>query len=106
MMRRCSVMRMPLDAHRASILDFGVFTRSSQPPIIRPGQWRVYCGKNCVESDQIAAQHQGGGGNAWGLLIVAGAPPDLTKSRPMVEPARRFVVLVDLKKYGLDTKTG
>src|SRR3954469_22437443 len=40
------------------------------------------------------------------LLVVARTPPDLAKASPLVEPPRRFVVLVDFKEHRVGAQPG
>src|SRR3954451_4206298 len=104
MTRRCSVMRMPLDAHRDSILVFDVLTRCllgvdhnfPGPRGQASAKAHVYLGPDSdfFSSHQVAPKHQGCGSLTIIFLVIAGSPSDLVKPRPTVEPPRRLVVLV------------
>src|SRR5689334_11728537 len=87
MMRRCSVMRMPLEAQRASMsLDLVTVTT-----ILR--NYRI-----AQMASQVAAQHEGGGNLAGAIAVVALPPSDLAESRTRVEAVGRHVLLVDFEK--------
>ena len=51
-----------------------------------------------LSSSKIAAQDEGGAGIFAGLCIIALTHPDLGKSEPGIEAARRKIVLIDLEE--------
>src|SRR5262245_30923188 len=87
MMRRCSVMRIPLARHWASIfVGFTALTAISCPyPIIR--------------SNQVAAKHQGHRGLTTLARVISRAPPDLAEAAARIKPASRGIVLIDFEEY-------
>src|SRR5262245_40989704 len=105
MTRRCSVMRMPLALHRASMsLGFGAFTTLLRPIAIsrrsRGIHW-VQCrptptGPRGSSSREIAAQNKGSGAARW--RIISFTASDLLEPRAVVESARRYVALLHLEK--------
>src|ERR1700750_503038 len=96
MTRRCSVMRMPVAAQRASIPvgfgadeDFNAVMDSclaGTPSATRRILRQVAAHQKCIRSF------------AAGLSIVAFAASDDGKSRTFVEPPRRLIVFFDLEK--------
>src|SRR5436190_17187023 len=100
--RRCSVMRIPLDVQRASMLVLGAVTNSSWVPIIRLRVKAVHC----VNSSEVAPQHQCGRGVVAALLVVAGPPANLAEAGPPIEPPCWFVVLVDFEEHRVRAKSG
>src|SRR6476469_1413799 len=86
-------MRIPLDVQRASMLVLGAVTNSSWVPIIRLRVKAVHC----VNSSEVAPQHQCGRGVVAALLVVAGPP---------IEPPCWFVVLVDFEEHRVRAKSG
>src|ERR1700726_2180759 len=97
MTRRCSVIRMPVAAQRASMPEgfsadgdfravIGCFLEgalSATPHILR----------------QVSAHQKGVQLLAAGFLIIALAASDDGKSRPFVQPPCRLVIFLDLQKY-------
>src|SRR5579863_2178552 len=99
MTRRCSVMRMPVAAQRASMpvafsvgVDFRavMILRSDNPP----------CSATARALRQVAAHQQGVQLFPAGLPVIAFAAPDDTKSAALVKPPRRLVVFLDLEEDG------
>src|SRR4051794_35067617 len=100
MTRRCSVMRMPVAAQRASIpvafsgVDFKA-VMASKPcneacsATVR-GLRQVAPHQDCVQL--VAAR----------LLIIAFAAPCHGKSGLVVEPPRRLIVFLDFEEHGAD----
>src|SRR5471030_2900546 len=97
MMRRCSVMRMPLAAHRASIFLFSELRLSGVATItpLRPS-YHI--------SGKIAAQHQRGGGFAPGHLIIVGTARYFVKAGAVIEPHGGLIVFIDFQEYGARAK--
>src|SRR5579872_4886349 len=110
MTRRCSVMRMPVAAQRASIsvgsagADFSAVIFDSSP------------GVGCSHSSsfsvtmrilrQVAPHQQGICGFLTALPVIVLAASDDGKPRPLVEPPGRLVVLFYLQKYRSHTPGG
>src|SRR5947209_5395678 len=104
MTRRCSVIRMPLAAHSASMfaLDSAMPHSVAVPPCViimkeAPGAKSAAL-IAWLRSPEVAAQHQGGSRGAPRLRIVAVAASDLVERAARVEPARGYVVVIDLEK--------
>src|ERR1051325_6208854 len=86
MVRRCSVMRMPLAAHSASILVLSVAGVVVIKPILTQ------------RTSEITAQNQRRGGLAAGPLVIIGPPRHFAKAGTVVELDRSGVVLVDFEE--------
>src|SRR5215475_9137936 len=104
MTRRCSVMRMPLATHWASILaGFPTITSSSAP---RPHHRILGRAGPCEPQPgnllKVAPQHQRSGRGAGGVLVIARAAADLVEAGMVVQFQRRAVAVLDLEKHGAD----
>src|SRR6266566_2979558 len=104
MTRRCSVIRMPLAAHSASMfaLDSAMPHSVAVPACViitkeAPGA-KSAAFIAWLRSREVAAQHQGGSRRASRPRIVTGAASDLAERIAGVEPARGYVVVIDLEK--------
>src|SRR5579863_6349711 len=112
MTRRCSVIRMPVAAQRASIsvgsagADFsavifdwspGLFSGCSRSSSFS-GTWRIL--------RQVAPHQQGICGFLTALLVIVLAASDDGKPHPLVEPPGRLVALFYLQKYRSHTPGG
>src|SRR5690348_1774072 len=110
-------MRMPLEAHKASMLVFGAVTSSSATDHKTRAVGRPSRPMLCVIparlskpadddgfSHQIAPQHQRGRGAVAALAVIAGPPPHLAKTGARVKPARRRVVLIHFEKHRAGAK--
>src|ERR1700674_5426158 len=94
MIRRCSVIRIPLATHWASMpLCFSTVTGFS----VDATSYERGQNPSIATSDQIAAQHQRRGG-AGAALVVSLAPADLVEPGPGIEMTGRGVALVDLEQ--------
>src|SRR5665213_1866164 len=105
MVRRCSVIRMPLAAQSASILRFSgaffptVATMSLPLPPYSITQTRH-------NSDQVSAQHQRGSGVAPGARVIIGAAGYFMKTGAVIKADSRRVMFIDFQKYGARAQTG
>src|SRR3954451_2534518 len=86
MVRRCSVMRMPLAAHSASILVLSVAGVVAINPILSQ------------RASEITAQNERRRRFAASALIITGPPRHLAKAGAVVKLVRSGVVLVDFEK--------
>src|SRR5262252_8886409 len=110
--RRCSVMRMPLALHRASMsLGFGAFTTLLRATAIsRQGaeiHWissRDRCRGGSPLQRLLPITADRGGGPAH--LIVRISPPDFSKTRTAIKSKRRDIALVDLEKNAARAERG
>src|ERR1700722_7638706 len=98
-------MRMPLAAHSASILRLSARVLSVVATFVflQPGFHNI---SSAPRSDQIAAQHQRGGGLASGAGIVVGAAGYLMKSGAIIKPDCRRIVFVDFQEHGARAQSG
>src|ERR1700731_838917 len=99
MTRRCSVMRMPVAAQRASIpvaLSAGVDFRA----VMGFSPSAKTLSATAGASGQVAAHQQGFQLFPVRLPVIALAASGDTKSGPLVEPSRRLIVFLDLEEYG------
>src|SRR5665213_1538136 len=110
MVRRCSVIRMPLAAQSASILLFSgaffptVATMSLPLPPYSITQTGVTQTRH--NSDQVSAQHQRGGGLAPGARVIIGAAGYFMKTGAVIKADGRRVMFVDFQKYGARAQAG
>ena len=105
MMRRCSVMRMPLATHCAS-MKFGLVlghdnTRRCPASASWPAPMRVHYQARSRRSTSAAWRAL-----ALALRVVARPAADLAKSRAGVELARRLVILVHFEEHGAHAEPG
>src|SRR5882762_2444729 len=105
MTRRCSVIRMPVAAQRASmpeavgaVWDFNAVMIAA---LERTGLFATLGILRQVSSHQKRVPLF-----PAGLLVIAFAPSDDGKSGPFVEPPRRRVVFFDLQKNAAHTMAG
>src|SRR5450432_3690786 len=99
MTRRCSVMRIPVAAQRASIpvalragVDFSAVMDFSPSAKTRSATDR--------RLRQVAAHQKGVQLFPAGLPVIALAAPGNAKSGPFVQPSRRLVIFLDFEEYG------
>src|SRR4029077_11545156 len=102
MTRRCSVMRMPVAAQRAS-MPVALVAGEDLSTVIGclPGWLIVISMLRQVPSHQKCVQLF-----PVRLLIVAFAVADHHESGAIVEPPRRLVIFLNLQKYGADAAAG
>src|SRR3974390_1755473 len=107
MVRRCSVIRIPLAAQRDSISEgclSKLLTAASHRlsgALLAPSPSR----RICFPSIEVAAQHQRRSQFAAGMRIVIRTPADLAEPGPAVETERGLVALVYLQKHRSDTRS-
>src|ERR1700731_3088171 len=121
MTRRCSVMRMPVAAQRASIpealsagVDFSAVmclalgNSASTANLERfQAKWKpVRVCATARGSRQVAAHQKGVQLFPAGLPVIALAVPGDRKSRPFVQPARRLIIFLDLQEHGAHAAAG
>src|SRR5215212_2521015 len=124
MMRRCSVMRMPLAAHWASIwVGFGTIASAllrwlhhriagrdgpseRHPRKVHARFRQRSCSSNKAGSAEVAPQHARRQRRHRLVHVVARPPADLAKTGTVVEPERRLVPLLDLEKHRANTEAG
>src|ERR1700722_3778684 len=121
MTRRCSVMRMPVAAQRASIpealsagVDFSAVmclalgNSASTANLERfQAKWKpVRVCATARGSRQVAAHQKGVQLFPAGLPVIALAAPGDGKSRPFVQPARRLIIFLDLQEHGAHAAAG
>src|SRR6185437_4172149 len=98
--RRCSVMRMPVAAQRASMpVAFGAGDDFNTVMEFLP------CGGRCATSAilrQVAADRKCIQVFPAGLLIIALAASDDSKAASLIKPQRRCVIFLYLQKYAPD----
>src|SRR5450432_2479874 len=105
MTRRCSVMRIPVAAQRASMpvalsadVDFSAvmdFSPSAKTRSATDGRLR-----------QVAAHQKGVQLFPAGLLVIALAAAGDAKSGPFIQPPRRLVIFLDLEEHGAHAAAG
>src|SRR5260370_18219150 len=98
MTRRCSVMRIPVAAQRASMpvafsagVDFSAVIEPAfnEPCCATAGALRqVAAHQKCVQLFPVS------------LPVIAFPAPGNTKSRPLVKPPRRLTIFLDLEEHG------
>src|SRR4051812_21516896 len=98
MTRRCSVMRMPVAAQRASMPV--VFSAGMDFSAVMVPGLNVICCATARDLRQVAAHQNGVQMFAARLLVIAFAVAGDAKSGALVEPARRSIVFLDLEEYG------
>src|SRR5712671_5709410 len=105
MTRRCSVMRMPVAAQRASMpvaLSAGVDFSAVM--------FFAWSDRTCCATAralrQVAAHQNGVQLFPVRLPVIAFAAPGDGKSGPVVEPPRRLIIFLDLEKYGAHAAAG
>src|SRR5665213_3940698 len=99
MTRRCSVMRMPVAAQRASMpvaLSVGEDFRAVM--VLRSDN--EACSATVRALRQVAAHQQGVQLFRAGLPVIAFATSGDPKSAPLVKPPRRLIVFLDLEEDG------
>src|SRR5476649_1063251 len=99
MMRRCSVIRMPLAAHRASIFLLSELRLSAVATI------SSLLGSPHLSSSKVAAQHQRGGSLGSVRLIVIRASRYFMETGTVIKPHGRLIVLVDFQKNATRAKS-
>src|SRR5882757_4285875 len=107
--RRCSVMRMPVAAQRASIpvaLSVGVDFRA-----VISGQswflhWATLLSATARGLRQVAAHQQRAQLLAIGLLVIALAAAGDTKSGPFIKPPGRLIIFLNFEEYGSHAAAG
>src|ERR1700674_4107354 len=103
MTRRCSVMRMPVAAQRASMPVF-LSAEGDFSAVLISKSWRPPVGaeQGCSATARILRQvapHQKRIQLfAAGLLVIALAAPDDAKSGPFIQPSRRLAIFLDLEE--------
>src|SRR5262245_12691161 len=106
MMRRCSVIRMPLVAHRASILVLASVTaifrgyqhhiKSAEGRLSARFMASLVHGKS--RSRQVPAHHNGGHAAAAALLIVVSALADFAEACAAIKAEGGRVVFADFEE--------
>src|SRR3954451_15391859 len=99
MTRRCSVMRMPVAAQRASIpvaFNSGVGFNA----VMFSGPAERNCFATMRSLRQVASHQKRIQLFPAGLLVIAFTAADHRISRPLVEPSRGLIVFFDFKKAG------
>src|SRR6202035_2030396 len=105
MTRRCSVMRMPVAAQRASIpvaLSAGVDFSA-----VMGFAWNnERCCATARALRQVAAHQKRVQLFPARLPVIAFAAPGDAKSGPLVKPPRRLIIFLDLEKHGAHAAAG
>src|SRR5579871_2623165 len=104
MTRRCSVMRMPVAAQRASISPWGVEGTDFRAAIGMPSASAGF--RTSRGSGQVTLHDQRAQKLARRLAIILLAAADDLKSGPLVKPDRGEVILLDLEKDRADAVAG
>src|SRR5882757_7594810 len=98
MTRRCSVMRMPVAAQRASMPVFlcagGIFTvvMGSKPCVLEIRLAEQGCSAIARMLRQVSPHQKRVQMFPAGLLVIAFAAADHAESGPFIEPPRRLIV--------------
>src|SRR3954453_4253917 len=111
MTRRCSVMRMPVAAQRDSMpeaFDAGEECSDEGFSAVMGGPWKRRRWFATIFSLGQVAPHQKRIQlfPAAGLLVVPLAATNHAESGPFIEPSRRRVIFLDLKKNSADAAPG
>src|SRR5665213_1405558 len=113
MTRRCSVMRMPVAAQRASMpeafsadVDFSAVIgfalgNSANPPASCPS-----CSATAPRLGQVAPHQKGVQLFSIRLPVIPLAAPGGGKAGPLVKPPRRLIVFLNLQENGADAAAG
>src|SRR5437764_7611120 len=110
MTRRCSVMRMPVAAQRASMplaFELGDMCADEDLRAVMGGpckRWRWFA-TICILR-QVAPHQKRIQLFPARLLVIPLAPADDAESGPFIEPSRRRVIFLDLEKYRADAAAG
>src|SRR5713101_4174644 len=104
MTRRCSVMRMPVAAQRASMpvaLSAGVDFSA-----VMGLAFNEACCATAGALRQVAAHQKGVQLFPARLPVIPFAAPGNTKSRALVKPPRRLIIFLDLEEHGAHAAAG
>src|SRR5580700_2478410 len=111
--RRCSVMRMPVAAQRASMpeafsagVDFSAVIGLALGNSANPPASCASCCATARRLGQVAAHQKRVQLFSIGLPVIALAAAGDGKSGPVVKPPRRPIVFLDLQKHGAHAMAG
>src|SRR5262249_52393891 len=107
MTRRCSVMRMPVAAQRASMPVFFIADGDfSGAMSLQPWTAGRHCSATACMLRQVTAHQKRIQMFPTGLLVIALAAPDAGKAGPSIEPSGRLVVFLHFQENSAHATAG